>query len=139
MVVAASRPSPACCHNDPPRRADGDPLADPAHLKENSERLTSVGLPRNRLDGLCVGCWRWLRSELGGLDSEGAAAFPQDAGRDSLHAALTVADLGLECSTVFPWAHFEAFPEAPVKVSDVLEAAGPGDAGNRFLGVNEIL
>jgi hypothetical protein len=50
-----------------------------------------------------------------------------------------VVGLRLECGTVFPWAHFEAFPEAPVKVSDVLEAAGPGDAGNRFLGINEIL
>ena len=50
-----------------------------------------------------------------------------------------VVGLRLECGTVFPWAHFEAFPEAPVKVSDVLKAAGPGDAGNRFLGVNEIL
>ena len=50
-----------------------------------------------------------------------------------------VVGLRLECGTVFPRAHFEAFPEAPVKVSDVLKAAGPGDAGNRFLGVNEIL
>ena len=58
---------------------------------------------------------------------------------DLVAELLLAVDLGLECSTVFPWAHFKAFPKAPVKVSDVLKAAGPGDAGNRFLGVNEIL